>query len=45
MRFNKLKLNVTKTKYMIIRESCLEAGVHNDICIDDEPIEEITCFY
>jgi hypothetical protein len=34
-RFNKLRLNVTKTKYMIIRRNRLDAGAHNDLCIDD----------
>jgi hypothetical protein len=41
LRFNKLKINVTKTKYMIIRGRRLEAGAHNDLCIDDESIEEV----
>jgi hypothetical protein len=43
LRFNKLKLNVTKTKYIIIRGSHLEAGAHNNLCIDDETIKEFTC--
>jgi hypothetical protein len=28
---------------MIIRGSRLEAGAHDDLCIDDEPIEEVMC--
>jgi hypothetical protein len=34
LKLNQLKLNVTQTKYMIIRESRLDASGHNNICID-----------
>jgi hypothetical protein len=29
--------------YIIIKERCLEAGVHNDLLIDDTSLEEVTC--
>jgi hypothetical protein len=41
LKFNKLKLNVTKNKYTIIRGSHLKAGAHNDLCNDDGPMEEV----
>jgi hypothetical protein len=42
LRIYKLKLNGTKIKYKIIRRSSLEVGAGNEICISDEPIEEVT---
>jgi hypothetical protein len=43
LKFNKLKLNVTQSKFMIITGSHVEADAHNDLSIDGEPIEEVTC--
>jgi hypothetical protein len=41
LRFNKMKLNVSKTKYMIVTRSRVSAASHDDVLIDNEPVEEV----
>jgi exonuclease III len=41
LKFNKLKLNVSKTKYMIVTRRRVGAASHNALVIDNEPLEEV----
>jgi hypothetical protein len=41
LKFNKLKLNVSKTKYMIVTRRRAGAASHNTLVIDNEPLEEV----
>jgi hypothetical protein len=39
--FNKLKLNVSKTKYMIVPRIRVPAASHDDLLIDNESLEKV----
>jgi hypothetical protein len=41
LKFNKLKLNVNKTKYMMLPRRHVDVGAHEALSIDNEQLEEV----
>jgi hypothetical protein len=41
LKFNKLKLNVNKTKYKVFSRRCVDFGAHEALSIDKEQLEEV----